>query len=129
MKRIVLDAPAFLAWFAADGSGRRLRAEYEAGLVRVIVPTGFTLDVVEAARAAHRLDATSLTRLAEELDRLAFERRDPLPVELARWIERGLDAPRASYAALATAFELPLASADSEILARAGSVAIPVGSA
>ena len=51
MRRVVIDASAFLGWFTSDGPGRRLRDEYERGLVTVIAPRNFALGVLEAAAA------------------------------------------------------------------------------
>ena len=127
MRRVVLDALAFLAWFGpnATAAGQALRKEYEAGALGIVVPRSFTLDVLGAA-ARDGWPAEKLAGLAAETDRLGFERRDPAVTEVARWLERGLEPARAGYAALAAETGLPLLSADDDLVAGAASVAQPV---
>jgi len=125
VRRLVLDAHAFLAWFGPNAPGSALRAEYEAGQLRVIVPTSFELDVLEgAARAGW--SAQRLTRLAVELRHLKFEPLAPPSGELAAWLARGLTGGQAAYAALASAHDLPLAASDSALVEQAASVARPL---
>jgi predicted nucleic acid-binding protein len=127
---VVLDAPAFLAWFGpnAPAAGRALREEYEAGALGIVVPRSFTLDVLGAA-ARDGWPAEKLTGLAAETERLGFERRDAPVKEVALWLERGLEPARATYAALAVEAGLPLMTADDELLTRAASVAQPISHA
>ena len=125
MRRLVLDAHAFLAWFGPNAPGSALRAEYEAGQLRVIVPTSFELDVLEdAARAGW--SAQQLTRLAVELRQVKFETLAPSSGELAAWLARGLRSRQAAYAALASAHDIPLAASDPALLEQAASVARPL---
>ena len=122
MRRLVLDAHAFLAWFGPNAPGSRMRAEYEAGQLRVIVPASFEVDVLEgAARAGW--SAQRLTGLAVELRQLKFEPLAPPSGELATWLARGLTGRQAAYAALASAHDLPLAASDPALLEQAASVA------
>lgn len=123
MRRIVLDAYAFMTWFGRDGRGRGLRAEYEAGGLAVLVPASFRADVLELASSRQRLPPAALERLAGEIDRIGFVTEDPPSAELARWLGRGCDGRRASYAALASAEDLPLLSDDADTLRVASSVA------
>lgn len=115
MRRIVLDASAFLSWFGPNGTGRTLRAEYEAGLLAVRVPSPFTVHVLDLARA-RSLDSNRLERLASELERVGFEFQDPAAAVVVHWLAKGLDATRAPYAALAAENDLRLVSDDEETL-------------
>jgi predicted nucleic acid-binding protein len=121
MRRVVLDPSAFLDWF--EPPGRALRDEFEAGQLQPYVPTVFSLHVLHAAARRHGLDASRLARLADELGRLRFERRDPPSPELAAWLTRGLDADEAPYAALAASLDVPLVTTDADLLRRASTVA------
>ena len=115
MKRVVIDPAALLTWFGTDGPRRSLRAAYESGTLTVIAPRHLVADVLGelAGRTSHPPDR--LARIADELQRLGIQQQDPPPAELASWLAKGLDARRASYAALAASLELPLAAADPEL--------------
>jgi hypothetical protein len=122
MRRIVIDPGAFLTWFAPNGPGRVMRAEYEAGTLAVRVPSVFALGVLALA-SSRGLDVDRLERLAGELARIGFETQDPPASALARWLARGLDATRAPYPALAADADLRLASNDEETLRVASALA------
>jgi len=124
VRRIVVDAPAFLGWFAPNGPGRRLRAEYEGGGLTVRVPSVFPLHVLELAHA-RGVSPERLERLAHELRRIGFETHDPPAAELARWLAKGADSRRAPYAALAADAHLRLVSGDAELLRIAAAVVEP----
>ncbi len=128
MRRIVLDATALLSWFTADGPGRSLRHEYEAGVLGIVVPPSLTTDFIGALAADRERSTEALVQAAAEVDRLAFEVRSPAVEDTARWIARGLSARDAPYAALASGLELPLVTANDDVLRRAGTVARPIGS-
>ena len=122
MRRLVIDAHAFLGWFGPDSAARVLRREFEAGGLAVYAPSWFRVHVLELA-AADDLTADQLKHLAAELDRLQFEIEDPPATELAAWLARGVDARHAQYAALAVALDLPLVTTDRELLRVAAGVA------
>ncbi len=113
MRRIVLDADAFLGWFTPTGD-RRMRDEYEAGELVIAVASGFGVQVLEGA-ARHGWDADRLQRLTPLLGRLGFEQREPASDELARWLSRGLGAASAATAAVAAGLGAPLVSGDPEL--------------
>ena len=123
MKRIVLDAPALITWFVSDNSGKELRAEYEQGLLEVVAPHGLINDVLAELATERDWSADALVRVASELDRLGFELREAPIGELASWLARGLLPKHAPYAALASSLDLPLMTADPELLRRAPSIA------
>ncbi len=123
MRRIVLDASALLTWFASDNSGKGLRAEYEEGLLGVVAPHGLIADVLAELAIPRSWPADRLVRVAAELDRLGFELREAPIGELASWLARGLLPKHAPYAALASSLDLPLMTADPELLRRAPSIA------
>lgn len=126
MRRVILHAPAFLDWFGADPAARALRAEYEQGLVAVVVPRIFALQVLESAARRSGWASGRLQQLAGALERVGFEQRDPPPVDLAAWLARGLSGPDAAYAALASALDLPLVTNDPQLLGTVA-VATPAG--
>lgn len=121
MRRIVLDAAAFLAWFD-PGEAHATRREYEAGALRVQVPTQFPGEVLELA-AARGMSIDDLRRLAAEVSRIGFDIGDAPPAELAPLLARGVGMKHAHYAALAASLEVPLVSADSGLLRAASGVA------
>jgi predicted nucleic acid-binding protein len=123
MRRIVIDASALLTWFASDNSGKELRAEYEGGLLGVVAPHALIADVLAELATTRSWPADRLVRVAAELDRLGFELREAPIGELASWLARGLLPKHAPYAALASSLDLPLMTADPELLRRATSVA------
>lgn len=123
MKRVVLDASAFLAWFGQDAD-HRLRDEYEAGTLTVLVPTGFHVSVLEAA-ARRGWAPDRLRALAPLIARAGLEEHDPRTDELARWLARGLSAPQAASAAVAEGLDAPLVSADPELRRAAATLLLP----
>lgn len=123
MRRVVLDASALLSWFSREPSGRALRAEYEQGLLGVVAPHQLTADVLSSLAGSPK---ERLLRVAAELDRLGFELREPPIDELASWLAQGLSAGQAGYAALASSLDLPLITADADLLRSARTVARPV---
>ena len=123
MKRVVLEARAFLAWFSPSNPSRTLRAEYEAGLLRVHAPTMFPLHVLEVAAGIEGLSRDRLAELAGEVDRLGFALQDPPAAELAIWLTSGLSGVHAQYAALATYLDIPLVTTDADLLRQASNVA------
>jgi predicted nucleic acid-binding protein len=123
MRRVVLDASALLTWFADRRAAATLRAEYEQGLLGVVVPRRLTADVLAVIARTSDGPADRLTRVAAEVDRLGFEIRDPPIDELASWLAQGLTTRQATYAALASSLDLPLVTDDSELRRRARTVA------
>jgi len=122
MRRVILDAAALLAWFeGAEASP--LRSEYEDGLLGVVAPRQLTTDLLSNLAASRDWPADRLVRVAAEVDHLGFEIREPPVDEIAAWLARGLPATLAPYAALASAFDLPLITANPDLLRRAASVA------
>ncbi|MEO5985763.1 MAG: PIN domain-containing protein [Candidatus Limnocylindria bacterium] len=120
MRRVVLDASAFLAWFGPQAV-RRLRDEYEAGSLEVVVSSGFSAAVLEAA-ARLGWDPDRLRALAPLTARVPFDVREPRTDELVRWLGRGLSGPQAGSAAVAEALGIPLVSGDAELARTAASL-------
>lgn len=120
MRHLVLDAAAFLAWFGRDAD-RRLRDEYEAGSLAVLVSTGFSASVLEVA-ARRGWSPDRLRALAPLIARAGFEVHEPRTDELARWLGQGLSAPQAASAAVAEVLGVALVSGDSEL--RRGAAAL-----
>jgi hypothetical protein len=123
MRHVVIDAATFVGWFVGEGEARSLRREYEAGQLRVVVPTAFAADVLgEVASLGWPRDR--LERLAPLLDELGFEFRNPPRVSLARWVGTGLTPALAAYAALAEESERPLVAGHPELARRAAALLI-----
>lgn len=121
MRRVVIDAAAFLAWFRGDAESLSLRREFEAGELTLIVPIAFTPDVMGLA-AGLGWSADRLTRLGDAVASLPIERVEPSTGLLAVWLARGLEPRLAAYAALAEETGRPLVARDEELRRRAASV-------
>ncbi len=126
MRRVVIDAPAFLSWFAEGGGGRSLRREYEAGQLAVAVPTSFITDVL-AEVVAQGWPRDRAVRLAAALEGIGFDFGDPSREALARWLGKGLVPGLAAYAALAEETERPLVAGDALLRRRAAPLAATLG--
>lgn len=113
MSRVVIDADAFMDWFA-PGEGRRVRDEYEGGLMTIAVPAEFATLVMEAA-ARRGWGEERLRKLGPLVGRLGFELRQPPSDAVGHWLSRGLTSGQAVTAALAASIDAPLVSADSEL--------------
>lgn len=123
MRRLVLDAAAFLAWFGQDAD-RRLRDEYEAGTLVVLVATGFSTSVLEAA-ARRGWSPDRMRALAPLIARAGLELHEPRTDELTHWLGRGLSAPNAASAAVAEGLGVPLVSGDAELRRAAATHLLP----
>lgn len=131
MRHLVLDASVILKWFARDGerhlgAARALRNEYERGLLVVVAPRILPVELLAATATTTAWPSERLARVAEELNRLKFDLREPPMSELARWLGRGLTGSDAAYAAVASAGDVPLITDDEELLRLAAPVAQPL---
>jgi hypothetical protein len=112
--RVLVADPATLAdWFTADAPP--LRAEYEAGTLRLVEPRTVAADLVAELAVRTGASPEVLSAIAEEVDRLGFELRDPATRDVARWVAGGLDPRRAAYAAVAEADDLPLVTTEGDL--------------
>ncbi len=70
MSETVLDASVVLKWFAAEQRGsseaRRLRDDYEAGRLSVVVPALLFLELLNVAGRRWRWDGEALLELAQD---------------------------------------------------------------
>jgi predicted nucleic acid-binding protein len=130
LSEAVLDASVVLKWFAADQRGsfeaRKLRNDYEAGRLSVVVPTLLFLDLLNIAGRRWRWDEEALLELAEALGDLSFEVGKPELQLLASWVARGLTAYEAAYVALAEERDLVLVTDDETIIELAPEISRPL---
>ncbi len=112
MRRVVLHPSAFADWFT-DGASP-LRTEFEAGNLDVIVPNSFVADAL-GELAARGWTKDRLGHAGEAVARIGFRVMEPPAPELAVWLVRGVPASVASYAALASWLDVPIAVSDPEL--------------
>lgn len=105
-----------------------MRAEFEAGRLRVAIPRLLFLELLNVAGRQWHWDEARLSYLVDELESARFEIVEPALVRIALWTARGLTAYDATYVALAEERGIPLITNDREILAIAGGIAQPVAS-
>jgi predicted nucleic acid-binding protein len=121
----VLDASVVLKWFHSEGEGhvdvaRRLRAQFEAGELRVLAPQLLWLELLNVA--ARRWGWPQ-----PPLEQLGFEVLEPELLSVARWAANGLTAYDAAYVAVAEQAGVQLITDDDQIVATAPKVATALG--
>ena len=130
MREAVLDASVVLKWFTrmdepGAAAARRLRAEFEEGLLGVVVPPLPHLEILNVAGRRWAWSADSLLELAGSLQALPLDLVEPDLSLVARWVGAGLNAYDAAYLAVADAARLPLITEDASILSAASGIAGP----
>jgi predicted nucleic acid-binding protein len=120
----VLDASVVIKWFHTEGeqnviAARSLRDDFQAGNLVVFAPPLLYLEILNVAGRRWHWQRIALVDLADALDALNFERREPLLHDVAEWTARGLTAYDATYVALAESEEIKLITDDRLILAAA----------
>ena len=119
-----------LKWFAGEQRGSseagKLRADYEAGRVSVVVPALLFLELLNVAGRRWRWDEEALLELAEALGDLSFEVGEPDLQLVASWVARGLTAYDAAYVALADERDLALVTDDETIIEIAPEIGRPL---
>lgn len=128
MTELVLDASVVIKWFRAEGErhvepARALRSAFETGELFVFAPPLLRLEIVNVACRRWRWDERALVELAEALDDLGLEFREPELARVAHWTARGLTAYDGAYVALAEATETRLVTDDEVIVDAAGELA------
>jgi predicted nucleic acid-binding protein len=78
----VLDASVVLKWFHADGEGhveiaRELRAQFEAGELRVLAPSLLWLELLNVAARRWSWSQSQLEQLAVTTEQVGFELLEP----------------------------------------------------
>ena len=93
MSEVVLDASVVLKWFATGQRGsseaRKLRNDYEAGRLSVVVPVLMFLELVNVAGRRWGWDEEALLELAQALGDLSFEVDEPELQLVASWVAPG----------------------------------------
>ena len=130
MSEAVLDASVVLKWFATEQRGsseaRKLRNDYEAGRLSVVVPALLFLELVNVAGRRWGWDEEALLELAQALGDLSFEVDEPELQLVASWVARGLTAYDAAYVALAEERDLALVTDDETIIELAPGISRPL---
>jgi len=126
----VLDASVVLKWFAVEQRGSseagKLRSDYEAGRLSVVVPALLFLELLNVAGRRWGWDEDALLELAEALGGLSFETAEPELQLVASWVARGLTAYDAAYVALAEERGLAFVTDDETIIGLAPDISRPL---
>jgi predicted nucleic acid-binding protein len=128
----VLDASVVLKWFHSDGerdhdAARHLRAQFEAGELRVLAPQLLWLELLNVAARTWSWPQSRLEQLAATLEQLAFEMLEPELPGVAKWSANGLTAYDAAYLAVAEQAGVRLITDDEAIVASAPKLATALG--
>lgn len=129
MSDVVLDASVVLKWFRSDGEGqvdaaRAIRSRFEAGHLRVLVPSLLWLELLNVAVRRWRFTDPQLGQLAKTLGSLGFEVLEPQLPAVARWAAAGLTAYDAAYLAVAEQAGIKLITDDRQIIRCAPELAV-----
>jgi predicted nucleic acid-binding protein len=127
----VLDASVIVKWYVPVEEGlvaeaRFLRQRHEEADLEVVVPSILFLEVLNVAGRRWRWDEAALLDLVAELDDLQVDVSAAGLPSIAAWIARGLSSYDAAYVALAETLDVPLVTADHQIVSVAGSLALPL---
>jgi predicted nucleic acid-binding protein len=130
MNEAALDASVVLKWFHSEGEGhvevaRQLRAQFEAGGLRVLAPPLLWLELLNVAARRWSWPQAQLEQLAVTLEQLGFELLEPELLSVARWAANGLTAYDAAYVAEQAGAQL--ITDDEQIVATAPTVATALG--
>jgi predicted nucleic acid-binding protein len=128
-----LDASVVLKWFHSGGErhvelAHQLRAQFEAGELRVLAPRLLWLELLNVAARRWSITQPHLEQLVATLEQLSFELLDPELPRVARWAANGLTAYDAAYVAVAEQAGVQLITDDEQIVATAPKVATALGS-
>jgi predicted nucleic acid-binding protein len=131
VREAVLDASVVLKWFHRGGevhveAAEALRADFEAGELRVIAPPLLWLEIINVAARRWRWASSQLEALAASLSELGFELVEPEPEAIARWAGRGLTAYDAAYVAVAEETGVPVITDDAQICPLAKGLSEPL---
>lgn len=131
MSDAVLDASVLVKWFRSEGEehvdkARALRAQFEAGDLRVLAPPLLWLEIVNVAARRWGFTQERLQQLARSLADLGFELLEPDIAAVANWAARGLTAHDAAYVAVAEQAGMHLITDDAEIVRAAANLATPL---
>ena len=132
MNEVVLDASVVLKWFHSEGDGHledalKLRAQFEAGELRVLAPQLLWLEMLNVAARRWGWPQAQLGQLAGTLEQLGFELLEPELPRVARWAATGLTAYDAAYVAVAEQAGAQLITDDEQIVAAAPKIATALG--
>lgn len=131
MRDVVVDASVVVKWLRPAGEAQVPEADavlgaFESGRLRFLAPSLLPLEVVNAAGRKWRWPAERLDALVEALAGLRIELVEPRLPAVARWTAEGLTAYDAAYVAVAEVSGALLVTADEQLVALAGAVALPL---
>ena len=132
MNEAVLDASVVLKWFHSEGErhldgARHLRAQFEAGELRVLAPQLLWLELLNVAARSWGWPQAQLELLAVTLEQLGFDVLDPELPRVAKWAANGLTAYDAAYVAAAEQSGVQLITDDDPIVDSAPELATALG--
>jgi predicted nucleic acid-binding protein len=131
LRQAVLDASVVLKWYGRrtephEAEALAVREAYEAGDLSVLAPPLLALELVNVAGRRWGWNQELLEDLADGLEALGFEWREPGLDRVARWTACGLSAYDAAYVALSEEVAVRLITDDRRIIALAGPIALPL---
>jgi len=131
LNEVVLDASVVLKWFHSEGeehldAALQLRGHFEAGELRVLVPSLLWLEVLNVAARRWGWTKVQLKQLAAALPQLGFELIEPELAGVAHWAACGLTAYDAAYLVVAEQAGVQLITDDGQIVDSASDLAAPL---
>jgi predicted nucleic acid-binding protein len=123
----VVDASVVAKWFKASEerdvrAARRIRRDYAAGQLRLVVPPLLFLEILNAAARRWRWQPARVTRLASRLAAIRLIEDQPPLGRVAHWCAQGLTAYDACYLALAERRHVKLVTDDAQLLTVGGAL-------
>lgn len=123
MARVVVDASVVVKWFLEEdhsAEARALRDDHLSDVILAEAPAVMPFEVLNAARYSGALDRTELARVAEALGQASIAvhdlRGDFAAKTVSVALSAGLSVYDASYVALAQLLDVPLYTADEEMV-------------
>ncbi|RLG83908.1 MAG: PIN domain nuclease [Thermoprotei archaeon] len=129
-KKIVVDASVIAKWYLIEeysNNAIKLRNDYVRGLIQILVPSLLEYEVLNALRYSGVYNSDELKKIGTSINKYGFMTYDldndikDLAIELA--FRENITIYDASYIALAIKFNIPLYTADQELVSKFPSIA------